>query len=231
MAIMATDSGGGDFKLVPPANHIGICCMVVDLGRQRLQSAMYGDSIKHQVYVSWELPNEPIEWLDKSGVSQTGYMRIGKFYTLSLHENANLRADLESWRGKPFTEEQRKGFDIATLAGVPAMVNVIHEEKNGKMRANVTGVTPLPKGMDKPQPLAGALVCDDEHLDSFDLLPEWLQKKINEQVTADTPNMKSGHAGAWDSAGTGGGGGGFGDDLDDDIPFATCGKVRGHRNI
>lgn len=30
---------------------------------------------------------------------------------------------------------------------------------------------------------------------------------------------------------TGGGSGGFADDLDDDVPFVTCGPVQGHRNV
>lgn len=182
MAIMATDSGGGDFKPVPAGNHIAVCCAVVDLGKQEVKSELYGSSVKHQVYIQWELPNEPLEFTDRDGNPKTGFMRIGKTYTLSLHENANLRADLENWRGRPFTEEERRGFDIARLAGVAAMVNVIHAERGGKTYANVTGVTPLPKGMDKPTPSDAALIYDDEHLQSFEYLPEWLQKKVQAQI-------------------------------------------------
>ena len=184
MAIMATDTGGGgDFKPVPPGNHRGVCSMVVDLGNQRIQSQQYGESVKHQVYVAWELPDEPIKWTDREGVEREGPMRIGKSYTLSLHENANLRADLESWRGKPFTEDERKGFDIAKLAGAPALINVAHKQGgNGKTYANVVAVTPLPKGMEKPGCADGALVYDADNIAAFDRLPEWLQKKIQDQV-------------------------------------------------
>lgn len=185
MANIATDTGGGgDFKPVPAGNHVGICSMVVGLGKQRIQSQLYGESVKPQIYVAWELPHEPITWTDKDGNERTGPMRIGKVYTLSLHENAALRGDLESWRGRAFTEEERKGFDINKLAGAPAMVNVLHAEKNGKTYANVAGVTPLPKGMDKPtlyDPPA-IIYDDDEFRGNYDLLPEWLHKKIDAQV-------------------------------------------------
>jgi len=207
---MATDSGGGDFKLATPGNHPAVCTMVADLGKQRVQSQMFGDSVKHQVYIRWELTDEPFEWEDRNtGEQKTGFMSIGKTYTLSLHENATLRAVLESWRGRPFTEEERKGFDISKLAGAPCLVNVAHEVGNdGKTRAKVSAVTPLMKGMEKPQPSAPPIVYDDENLPAWDHLPEWLQKKLEEQVKDEPANGSQGaalqHA-----------------DLDDDIPFMS----------
>lgn len=206
MAIMATDTGGGDFKLATPGNHPAVCTMVADLGKQKVQSAMYGDSIKHQVYVRWELTDEPFEWQDKdTGVSKSGNMSIGKTFTLSLHENSTLRPILESWRGRQFTEEERKGFDITKLAGATCLVNVAHETGNdGKTRAKVSAVTPIMKGMEKPTPLATPLIYDDEHLSAFDTLPDWLQTRINEQVV-ETTNARSASV--------------FADDLDDDVPF------------
>jgi hypothetical protein len=208
MAIIATNSGGsGDFKMVPAGNHRGVCSMVVDLGNQRVQSQMYGEKIKHQVYIAWELPDEPLAWIDKDGNERTGPMRIGKTYTVSLHENANLRADLESWRGRPFTEEELAGFDIAKLGGVAALINVAHKAGgNGKTYANVVAVTPLPKGMERPACNDGSIIYDADNVGSFEHLPEWLQKKIQEQVVQredDTPEQRTpAYA-----------------DLDDEVPF------------
>lgn len=210
MANIASDTGGGgDFKPVPSGNHVGICSMVVGLGKQRIQSQMYGESVKPQIYVAWELPHETITWTDKEGNEHTGPMRIGKTYTLSLHENAQLRADLESWRGRPFTEEERKGFDINKLAGAAAMVNVTHKDSNGKTYANVTAVTPLPKGMEKPVLSDTALIFDDDEFrHNFEHLPEWLQKKVDAQVR-EAPPLKNGEGHIP----------GFDADLDDDVPF------------
>ncbi len=203
MAIVATDSGGGgDFSPMPAGNHMAVCNMVVDLGKQRTVSQMYGEKIKHQVYIRWETPHERIIWTDRDGKEQEGPRVIGKTYTLSLHENAALRADLESWRAKAFTEEEKKGFDVSKLLGVPCMVNVIHQEKNGKNYANVSSVGAFPKGMDRPSTQIGILLFDDDNRNNYDLLPEWLQKKVDEQIK-DSPKSS-----------------GFNDDLDDDeIPF------------
>jgi len=200
MAIIASDSGGGDFKIVPAANHVGVCSMVVDLGKQRTEY-MGQSKLKHQVYIAWELPHEQIEWTDKDGNERKGPMRIGKTYTVSLGKNAVLRAELENWRGRPFSEEEIKGFDITRLAGAPAMINVTHVEKNGRTYANVVGVTPLPKGMEKPGLFDAALVYDDEHLSTFEYLPEWLQKKVQEQVVEEKPQAS------------------YDRELEDEIPF------------
>ena len=60
-------------------------------------------------------------------------MTISKFYTLSLHEKSNLGQDLVSWRGRPFTETERQGFDITKLIGVTCQLNVMHTD-SGKER-------------------------------------------------------------------------------------------------
>ena len=218
MAILATNSGGGgDFKPVPAGNHRAVCSMVVDLGRQRIQSQMYGESIKHQVYIAWELPDEQMTWQDKDGNDKSGPMRIGKSYTVSLHENANLRADLENWRGRPFTQEELAGFDIAKLGGVACLINVTHKTNGEKTYANVTSVTPLPKGMEKPSCFDAPLIYDADNTGTWDFLPEWLQKKIQAQVVE--PSTGNG----------GGGGAAFDSDLDDDIPFVTANPALEHR--
>jgi len=208
MAIMVSDSGGGgDFSPMPQGNHVAICNMVVDLGLQRTVSQMYGEKIKRQVYVRWETPDERISWTDKEGNEREGPRVIGQIYTASLHENAKLRGDLESWRGRPFTQEELAGFDISKLLGVPCMVNVTHAERNGKTYANVAAVTPLPKALRENPPKAESslLIYDEDNPGSYDLLPEWLQKKIDDQVRQSSP--PSGNGGQHD------------DDLNDDIPF------------
>lgn len=210
MAIVATDTGGGgDFSPMPQGNHVAVCNMVVDLGKQRIVSPQFGESVKHQVWIRWETPDEQIDWTDKDGNAQTGNRVIGKAYTVSLHENANLRAVLESWRGRGFTKEELDGFDITKLLGAPCMINVTHSEKGGKTYANVLSVTPLPKALKEnpPKSSIGLVLYDDDNPGTFDHLPEWLQKKINERVEA-TGKTDAADPEAWRN-----------DPLDDDVPF------------
>tara|TARA_R110000744_G_scaffold18280_4_gene49218 strand:- start:11239 stop:11844 length:606 start_codon:yes stop_codon:yes gene_type:complete len=134
MSIMATGMGGeGRFPNVEVGVHKARCVKVIDLGTQH--NEYQGDvSWKRQVLLIWEVPTET----NGNGEPLT----ISKFYTLSLHEKSNLGNDLGSWRGRPFTDKERQGFDISALCGQPCMLNVM-EGKNGKPR--VAAVLPAPK--------------------------------------------------------------------------------------
>jgi len=153
MGFIASDNGGGDFKKVPQGVHMGRCYSLIDLGTQLVKS-QHGDKMMHKIRIAWELFGE-----DEAGnpltVDYEGKvmpMTISKSYTLSLSEKANLRKDLQAWRGREFTEEEAKGFDITKLLGVYCMVNVTHSETNGKTYANVSGLTPIPSALKNAKP-------------------------------------------------------------------------------
>ena len=57
MGFIAKDSGGGDFKKVPPGAYIGRCYSLIDLGTQHT-SGQYGDKQQHKIRISWELFGE-----------------------------------------------------------------------------------------------------------------------------------------------------------------------------
>jgi len=168
MGLIARDTGGGDFEVAPEGTHIAVCDMVVDLGFQETTWGM-----KHKVYIRWELVHERTK--------DDRPMVVGTTYTLSLSQNATLRQHLEGWRGRVFTEQELAGFDLFNILAKPCQVTVLHNTKNGKTYANVTGVTSIPKGMDKPKaentPIAYSIEDHDQVV--FDNLPDWLKKKIN----------------------------------------------------
>ena len=139
MAIMAT-AGGGDGKTFTPAPagvHQAVCVDVVDLGV--LDVTWQGVTKKQRkVNVAWQL-NEDRD-------DGKPYL-VFKRYTLSLHEKAGLRKDLESWRGKKFTDEEGRGFDIERLISVNCLLNVTHNQVGDRTYANVVSIMPLAKGM------------------------------------------------------------------------------------
>lgn len=164
MAFIAKDSGGGgDFKKVPPGVYIGRCYSLVDLGTQT--STFEGEEkIAHKIRIAWELFGE-----DDNGVPLTvlvdGHempLVVSKNYTLSLHEKAGLRKELAAWRGKDFTEDEAKGFDVSKLMGAYCMINITHRESAGKSYTNVSSVTPLPGALKnaKPAPVHGNVTFD-----------------------------------------------------------------------
>lgn len=181
MSLLAKNTGGGDFELAPTGNHRARCYGVVDLGMQRREWS--GEvNYKHIVRISWELPDELM--------SDGRPFSITQNYTLSLSDKANLRKDLESWRGRSFTEAELEGFDLKNMIGVPAMVNVVHRESNGKTYANVGSVSPLPKGLECPPAVNDPLYfsLDEPGWEViYKGLPEWLQNKINCELPEDEP--------------------------------------------
>lgn len=142
MGLIAKDSGGEGFEPIPAGTYMARCVSVIDIG---VQETAWGG--KEKVYIGFEVPDERVEWTDKDGKKHEGPAFIGSRYTLSINEKSILGQHLTSWRGVPFTEEQRKGFDISAVLGAPAMINIVHAEKNGKVYANIQGIMRLPKGM------------------------------------------------------------------------------------
>lgn len=183
MAIIAREQARGNFKLPSEDLHRAVCDMVVDLGIQ--PGGIYNGQQqpdRHKVYIRWALPDERIEYV-KDGVELEGPMVIGKFYTVSLSEMSNLRPDLENWRGRRFTEEELDGFDISSVLGKSCMVQVQHDtKKNGEVRAKVTSITRVPKGVEPAKLDVEGVLYDPDHRDSFDVIPEWLQKFVSNAV-------------------------------------------------
>lgn len=151
MGLMAKASGDQkEFKVVPQGVHLGRAYRVIDLGTQETE---FQGKVRHsrKVLISWELFGEdeagaPLEMDDGRPLS------ISKRYTLSLSEKSSLRADLEAWRGRAFTEDELAGFDLQNLLGVYALINVTHSTKGDKTYSNVAGLSPLPKQMRDHRP-------------------------------------------------------------------------------
>lgn len=201
-----------EFEIVPAGNHVAICNAVVDLGLQP-GSGMYPDP-KHQVYLRWELPTERIKY-QRDGKEIEGPMSIGRTFTASMSEKANLRKLIESWFGKKFpNDESAADFDCSKLLGRACLLNVTHTEKGQKTYANVANATPIPKGMTAEYPqhnasLMFSLDAPEQHV--YDALPEWLRKKIDERLREEKHEKDPGYSADDERRAD--------DDLNDDIPF------------
>lgn len=135
-----------DFELPPAGTHLAVCYRIIDLGTQ--DSSFNGQTKRqHKILISWELPDEKM--------SDGRPFTISQRYTWSMSEKAALRRDLESWRGKPFTEADfgTNGFDIRNILGVGCLLTVVHTEKSGKHYANINSIARLMKGMQTPAPV------------------------------------------------------------------------------
>lgn len=139
MPIIATAGDSKTYTPAPDGTHQAVCVDVIDLGM--IAGSYQGKpNVRHKIDVAWQIPE-----LRDDGKRYVVYKR----YTLSLGDKATLRHDLESWRGKPFTDEQLAGFDVETLKGANCLINIAHVTRNDKTYANVVSVMPLIKGMAK----------------------------------------------------------------------------------
>jgi len=128
-----------EFELAPAGTHLAVCYRVIDLGTQ--ETSYNGQPKKqHKILLSWELPDEKM--------ADGRPFTISQRYSWSMHEKAALRRDLESWRGKPFTDADfgEHGFDIRKIIGVGCLLNIIHQGKNGATYANIAAIMKPTKG-------------------------------------------------------------------------------------
>ena len=114
-------------------------------------------------------------------------MVISKDYTLSMHEKSNLRKDLESWRGKGFTQTEAEMFDITKLLGLPCMLNIIHKtsKSSGNTYAAISGITKIPKEMNCPEQINPTFEFNFDNkydLDVLNAMPDFIKDRIKKSV-------------------------------------------------
>jgi hypothetical protein len=136
MPIIAKDTGT-EYRPAPEGLHQGVCVDVVDLGLEKTQ---WGE--KHKVRIMWQIDKHDAE-TDKRFI-------VTKKYTISLHEKSNLTRDLESWRGRKFSAEEKSGFDLEKLLGANCQLQIVQNlADSGRTYANVQAVVPIGNGMTK----------------------------------------------------------------------------------
>lgn len=125
------------YPLPPEGLHKAVCVDVVDLGDL---DTKFGS--KHKLSVIFEL-----EELDEEG----NRFIVGKRYTWSLNEKANLRKDLERWLGKKYKQEELlAGIDLEAFLGRNAMLFISHNIGEERTYANIETILPANgKGDDK----------------------------------------------------------------------------------
>lgn len=204
MSFIVEDKGG-NFERCPAGAHLARCYRIADLGTQK--SEYMGETkYLHKIMVGWEIHGMNDDG-SKITMNDGRPFAIFKNYTHSWSDKANLRIDLQSWRGRPFNEEEMLKFDLANVLGAWCMLNVIERQgQNGNTYSNVAGVTPVP-AMIKKNGLPEAVnkneifniaQPDMEVFNGFsdnlkkkiESSPEW-QKRIKNEQPADIVDIDS----------------------------------------
>lgn len=163
---------------IQAGSYVARCYQMLHIGT--IPSEWKGEAkLRNLVRITFELPSELKVF--KEG-QEPKPVAISAEYTLSLGEKSKLRPVLEGWRGKKFTEEEAKDFDVSKLLGVPAMIGVMHNEKGYAEIASISG---LPKGVECPAQINPSQIFDyDENFDIelLEKLPEFIKKKIKSSI-------------------------------------------------
>jgi hypothetical protein len=196
MAINATNNGVKR-EIVPAGNYMARCYQMIEIGT--IHEVIMGKAVMFtKVRIGWELPTE-LRVFDEAKGEQP--LVISKEYTLSLNEKSNLRKMLASWRGKDFTEEEAKSFDITVLVGIPCMLNIIHKPKKSdptSVYEEIGSISAIPKGMKPERQLNKSFVLSYDAFseDKFNSLPDFIKQKMQgslEYIALKTPNSKDMH--------------------------------------
>lgn len=179
MAINATTNGNTPRELIPTGNYIARCYKMIHIGT--VEEIILGEKkVLNKVRIGWELPTELRVFNEEKGEQP---LVIDKEFTLSLYEKSALRGVLKSWRGKDFTEEEAKCFDITKLLGVQCMINIIHKPSKrdaSKIYEEIAGITAVPKGITVPAQINSTFCLDYDNFDQakFNSLPDFIKQKM-----------------------------------------------------
>ena len=193
-----------------PGYYPAVCYGVVVTGTHY---DAFSNSGRTECIILWELPTETFTNSDGEEVRKT----LSERYTFSL-TNSNLQKMLESWRGKPFTEEELAGFSLNKIIGANCGLTVINKigKTTGKPFNKIQGVTPLDKRLFTQQEMTHEPlwfnICDNRFdLELIDELPNWIADAVKK---SDEYNAKAYANGKVDDA--------FSDEPieeDGDLPF------------
>ena len=202
------------FVPVPTGMHLARCYRIIDLGTQE---STYMGSVKnlHKVMIQFEVHGEDAQG-NPTLTSKGDPMTVSKNFTVTLADKSTLRKDLQTWRGKDFTADELRGFELKNVLGHWAMISVVETENNGQTYTNIANINPVPATIKKsglPEGHNELKIFDinDPDMELFETFSENLQAKIKK-----SPEWERLHGAAPASQSTSGAD--F-DDVADDLPF------------
>ncbi len=213
MAFIATKPES-NYTPPPEGMHIARCYRLIDLGTQPKSYQGQAKGEARKIMASWEI-------LGDERMPDGKPFTISKSWFLSMHEKASLRKDLESWRGKSFTTEEEHSFDVAKLLGAYCLLNIVQEPgADGSPYTKIKAITPLIKGMPKPEPVNVNFIfdADDPDMEAYGKFSDKMKETIANCREWRTKRAGGRPATTATAPATVNTGSGF-DDMDDDIPF------------
>ena len=168
------ESTGTNYERAESGAYPARCIACIELGTR--DNEFQGEVKKRkELMITWEL----------SELMQDGRPFVVSWRgTNTLNEKGKLFQILTSWRGKPFTTDELKKFELSNILDACCMINISKEtSKAGKDFNKVISVMRLPKGM-QAEPRVNELVDfgigDITNEELFNKLYPWVQNIVRE---------------------------------------------------
>ena len=177
---IASSSGGKEHAPIPAGTALAVCYGVIDVGTPPQVAG--GFPSRRKVLLQFELPHVRGEFT-VDGVTKDCPRVISESYTLSTDKKSNLRKQLAAWRGKDFTEDEAKSFDVAKVCGAMALLSIVHKPSRdgSKVYANIAAIMKPMAGTERVKPENPAIIYDipkEGPITIPDTLPEWIANRI-----------------------------------------------------
>lgn len=184
MSMVASDNGGIEIPKLEGGVYRSISSAMVDLGLQKSEKFK---TTQRKFILIWTIQGEEVEINGEKQARQ-----ISKEYSFSLNEKSTLRKDLQSWRGKVFTDEELRGFNLLNVLNVACQLQIVLDEKNGKQYNNIAGIMSLPKGT-IISPLDDVYYFDIENMETWSnwgRITKWIQERIKKAENFESSGLK-----------------------------------------
>lgn len=170
--------------LLEPNSYLARCYSFIDLWTHQnpnYKNKDWSPIEQRKVRLTFELPTE-MKVFDEEKWEQP--VVLWKKYTNSLSEKAYLRKDLESWRGKQFTEQELKWFDLSNIVWTPCILSVWINEYDWKEYNQINSINPLMKWQDVDKQINPKVIFDlDKYtIEEFNELPNFIKREISNSV-------------------------------------------------
>jgi hypothetical protein len=167
---------GKSSEPAPKGNHVARLYQIIHIGTNDFEY-MGETKSSDKLRLTFELCNERKAF--KEGDEPRPWS-VSREFGFSMHAKSKLRPFVEGMLGVPLFDKEADNFDFESLLGQECLLNVVHDEKNGSVYANIAGASPLPKGMDAPA-LANETKMIDVNTASFEeieALPGFIREKM-----------------------------------------------------
>ena len=158
------------------------CIQVVELGRHKNrffnpETDKPEQEYRQELLIAWELSE---------------LMQDGRPFTVSwrdrnlISEKSNLFKLLTGWRGKPFTPQELRRFELKNILDKCCYLNLVESppDRNNRTWVNVESAIPLPKGIGCDPRFNDLIDFSIEDIDTplFGQLWPWVQDYIRKSV-------------------------------------------------